>query len=140
MGCDVHLFAERLNPETRVWEYLPAPDDPRPYREKWEDCLGLLEWFEDRNYRLFGMLAGVRCQDYDPVAQPRGIPGDVSPEIQAQWIEFGEHTPSWLVLSELLAYFDPMHENYEPRFRDFLIELGTYGTPETLRIVFWYDS
>ena len=110
MGADIHLFAERLNPKTRAWEYLPAPgpEDPVPYRYDWDQeggLPGLKEWFEDRNYRLFGMLAGVRCQDYDPVAEPRGIPGDVSPEIQSQWIEFGEHTPSWLGLKELLDYF-----------------------------------
>ena len=143
MGCDIHLFAEGLNPVTKAWEYLPAPDaeicDPS-YRDWNPDWPGLKPWFEDRNYPLFGMLAGVRTHQYAPVAQPRGIPSDVSPEIYSQWIEFGEHTPSWLGLKELLAYFDPMHRTYQSRFRDFLIELGTYGTPETLRIVFWYDS
>ena len=69
----------------------------------------------------------------------------MSPEIQSQWIEFGGHTPSWLLLSELLSYFgaidlDPEDLGCTERFSTFLTELGTYGTPETLRIVFWYDS
>lgn len=147
MGCDIHLFAELRNSETQEWEYLPAPDDPRPYRFDWgqEGGLpGLKEWFEDRNYALFGMLAGVRDRSYPPVDEPRGIPHNVSSELHSQWIEFGEHTPSWLLLSELLAYFtDPVDLDlgFTERFRDFLTELGTYGTPpETLRIVFWFDS
>lgn len=106
-----------------------------------EDCW-LAEWFSDRNYWLFGMLAGVRSWEHEPVVDPRGIPIDASPEIRRQWSEFGEHTPSWLTLAELQFYF-ATHLAYSDaagRFPEFMQELAEYGDPEKIRIVFYFDS
>lgn len=76
----------------------------------------------DRNYNLFAILAGVR-RDHEPIAEPRGLPADRDPKsCTSIWhqdkarphhdskydacgsYEFGDHTRSWLLLSELLDY------------------------------------
>lgn len=77
-----------------------------------------------RNYRVFAALAGVRngssagCDMGDmiePIAEPRGFPEDVVREcptcdhgedesVEGRWL--GDHSHSWLTLSELNAYVD----------------------------------
>lgn len=58
-----------------------------------------LRWWRNRNYRLFGMLAGVRDEELVKW-DPRGVPKDVSSTIRDH--NFWDHTPSWLGLHELL--------------------------------------
>lgn len=138
MGCDIHFFAEKRNATTGKWEFLPAPDAEGympgeadkdteggawPYRygtgkdgyqgedgDRW-----LRDWFDDRNYRLFGMLADVRngtgfagCRTgnaVEPIAMPRGWPADLSPELEAERANI-EHTPTYLTVREMLDYFE----------------------------------
>jgi hypothetical protein len=68
--------------------------------------------FVARDYCVFAILAGVRNYSTEagdafvPVAPPRGLPGDVSPEV-ARLSEFWDgdgHSHSWLTLREVLAY------------------------------------
>lgn len=76
MGCDIHLYVERLNDDLQ-WEFVPAPADAK-----------YGEWFGDRNYNLFAMLADVRNgrgfggvdtgNRVEPISAPRGIPADAS--------------------------------------------------------------
>lgn len=94
------------------------------------DCLwcrgkGQLDRFHDRNYDLFGQLANVRngrgfagCDLGDgfiPISEPRGLPDGVAEWPNGEpgddedythetrpWL--GDHSHSWLLLSELLAY------------------------------------
>lgn len=85
-------------------------------------------YFDDRNYSLFGILADVRngfgfggCDTGDgfvPISEPRGLPDDLSPEIaenirtdggaaeygDPQYFWMGDHSHSWLLLSEILEY------------------------------------
>lgn len=95
MGCDISAAIER-----RVDDRWTA-DQPLKLA---------------RNYHLFGILAGVR-RDHEPIAPPRGLPGDLDPKSCAHphhkdpggccrggADEFGDHTHSWLTLAELRAY------------------------------------
>jgi hypothetical protein len=69
---------------------------------------------DDRNYGFFAAMADVRngfgfagCDTGDaitPIAMPRGIPEDLSPEVQAWYNQGIEHTPSWHTLADILAY------------------------------------
>lgn len=88
-------------------------------------------FFRDRNYDVFAILADVRNgygfagsdtgDGFVPIDTPRGFPSDLSPEIAAQvhrdaeddedddWHDpqhfwMGDHSFSWLLVSELLAY------------------------------------
>lgn len=95
MGTDIHLAVERREPGGWV---LEASEDAG--------------WYNDRNYCVFAMLAGVRNgrgfagvdtgDPIVPIAEPRGFPSDASPELRKWWDDEGEHTPSWLTARELV--------------------------------------
>jgi len=100
MGCDIHQIVEVFNGAS--WDL--APDAP------------VIEW---RSYDAFAILAGVRNgagfagsdtgDGFVPVSSPRGLPADLSSATLAivqkdgdEWL--GEHSFSWLLLTELLDY------------------------------------
>jgi hypothetical protein len=149
MGCDIHSYVEIRN------------------GNQWESSLN--EVFDYRNYGLFGFLADVRNYSHSPViAEPRGLPDDVSPELRAEYDEWGDcHSTSWLTLAELLAYdYDQTFwdrrvtkgnngaaladegEGRHLTLREFLASsyfaqldyLAKLGDPSTVRVVFWFDN
>ena len=97
MGCDIHAHVEYRH-ATGAWVYVPE-----------------LELFDYRNYNLFGWLAGVRNYSaVPPIAAPRRLPVDVSPEIAHALDGWGSdaHSVSWLSLEELQAFdYDAAVEN-----------------------------
>ena len=114
MGCDIHLYVEKKTADKR-WV---AIDGPNRWFGKYEDDKETrLDWlYYDRNYDLFAILADVRNgygvagidtgDGFIPIAEPKGLPKDVSPdvkEISDDWDVDG-HSHSWFTLSELLAY------------------------------------
>jgi len=106
VGCDIHAIFQRQVPGG--WETISSPYD---------------EW---RQYRLFGILAGVRSMD-TPIEPPRGLPSDfptigledypceiphLSPHQRAYYNTYhkrlkwmGDHSYSWFLGSELLAFW-----------------------------------
>jgi hypothetical protein len=64
-------------------------------------------WYEHRHYWLFSLLAGVRGP-FVPIAEPRGLPEDLSPSLKEEWEKYKErvHTPSHYTLAELLKAQD----------------------------------
>lgn len=157
MGTDIHLEVERLG-EDGVWHWIEHPDRPCDddyctdglYNEKTPNaemhgqphyrCDGtghyVEQFFDDRNYDVFAILADVRngygfagCDTgdgFEPIAEPRGLPDDLGPEIRdalvrerrlsmadawgddwwdnPQRIDLGEHSFSWLTVAEILDY------------------------------------
>jgi hypothetical protein len=100
------MFAERRRGDR--WEKVGA-EFPSEYKEGEKTD----EPYEGRNYRLFGFLADVRNGSgfggidtgdaVKPIAMPRGVPDDASPEykeIVDEWDSDG-HSHSWLTLKEL---------------------------------------
>jgi hypothetical protein len=91
MGCDIHAYAEKRT-ETG-WKRLDVkvPDD--------------------RDYESFAKLANVRNRfDWTPISKPRGLPDDTciseNDEVDyesPEYVWLGDHSFSWLLLSELLA-------------------------------------
>lgn len=149
MGCDIHSYVEVRRDGRWYCDYV----DP----------------FGDmRNYAVFGFLADVRNYSHSPViAEPRGLPADVSHEIYEEWFDGGYHSASWLAIEELLSYdyeqvfWDrrvtkngngaALAEEGEGRhlsLRDFLgdgyfrrlDEMAALGDPTSVRMVFWFDS
>jgi hypothetical protein len=109
MGCDIHGHIERRT--ANGWEYLPDAYFP-----------------DGRNYNVFAILADVRNghgfagiktgEGFNFIAEPRGLPNDMSPELQRiakgetseddyRWL--GDHSRSWLTLRELFE-FDYLQE------------------------------
>ena len=115
MGCDIHLAVELWR--NGRWTNTPRPDT---LEMPFEDLLDPEDWWWVRSYCLFGVLAGVRSQHVTPIAEPRGFPADADPvsvdedkwnvRAHPQYGEYhpnvasGDHTPSWLLLSEVYAY------------------------------------
>jgi hypothetical protein len=60
--------------------------------------------YSDRDYDVFGILAGVREPDWPSISIPRGLPGDVCLPTWQDWQSCGGHTPSWLTFKEIKAY------------------------------------
>jgi hypothetical protein len=107
MGCDIHCFVEQKADDR--WEQIG--DFLSDWYEEGDKYFGEERFkysdspIDCRNYSLFGVLAGVR-RDFTPIADPRGIPEDVSDSIGEDYKGWGcdAHTPSWLTVKELLDH------------------------------------
>ncbi len=99
MGCDIHFYVERKIDGKWVQQFKNVPD-PGPWKHNSK------YWYTERNYILFGLLAGVRCDDITPLSPPRGIPDDLSDDLLIEYNEIGisDHSHSYYLLSELLKY------------------------------------
>jgi hypothetical protein len=150
MGCDIHFFGEKRTPDG--WEFLPAPvedgriGDDWPYRYRSEheviangydtECDMLADWYDDRDYHVFGVLAGVR-RDGPPIAEPRGLPGDACPQIRKE-IEgdLDYHSTSWLTLAEMRARADDLPPGFLAALDDMERAAGT----DDVRAIFAFDN
>jgi len=127
MGCDIHFFVEKWTSsndydgprdlsddrEQKLNELLE--DVPTEYRwvsaDKWELEDGNwhipwdLEYYNNRNYYIFSILADVRNSgEVEPLDYPRGIPNDASIGYLYkcdQW-DSDAHSHSYFTLEELL--------------------------------------
>jgi len=87
MGCDIHCYVEILT--DNGWE------------------IQNVSVLQDRNYRLFAILAGVRNEfGIKPIALPKGIPWNSSKEFRTiceEWSSDG-HSHSYLSLQTILDF------------------------------------
>ena len=119
MGCDIHLYTEK-KVDTKngddVWfccDYFMHDEHyVRGYTK--EDDLSHVEIYGTRNYVLFGILANVRSDEYNPIAEPRGLPDDVSDIVKQAAVDWdGDgHTHSWLTAGEIFRYYKANRDNY----------------------------
>jgi hypothetical protein len=124
MGCDIHMFVET---ETGADD---GPDwQVRQFANRW-----------DRNYGLFAHLAGVRNYgNVEPIAEPRGLPHDISAAGRALYAqdEDDAHSTSWLTVGEIRAHewgdMGPWQKEVD-RFMEWLPRW------EGDRLVFWFDN
>jgi hypothetical protein len=132
MGVDIFMYAERRQATRWV---LAEPTERNTERDGAQEWLAQLsdgervelaeeaaeveaipvskpqELYTTRNRALFCILGyphrrAHSATDYVPIAEPRGLPQDVSPEVHA-WAAHlaGENSyPSWLLLSELVSF------------------------------------
>ena len=98
MGCDIHFYVEHKI--DGAWNQVFMPNGITSSRA------GGKYWYCGRNYLLFGLLAGVRNKDIKPLSTPRGMPLDLSDSLKKEWEGWlsDGHTPSYFLLSELLAF------------------------------------
>lgn len=57
MGCDIHIIGQY-----------------KDYQDKWIEFI-LPPLFKNRDYAFFGVLAGFRSGEYEPIASPRAFLG-----------------------------------------------------------------
>lgn len=89
MGTDIHVIAERRT--ANGWQVVNLPRMP----------------FDQRNYAMFGLLAGVRNYSaVEPIAEDRGLPDDCTQETR-EFLDW-THGNTWISLEEL-ARIDPAH-------------------------------
>lgn len=145
MGCDIHTFVERRNPQTGLWEHLSGGLFTDWYGH------GLTDEPFDRFYGLFTFLADVRRTGYVPVIHPqRDLPIDASPEVRAQLgPDAYLHSCSWATGAELLAYdYDVKLPDTGETLREYL---GDYierfqeiaalaPDPADVRVIYAFDS
>lgn len=155
MGSDIHIVIQRQD-ESGAWREIVYQDALRDYevgrRTLVADVPVAPACFSERNYPLFGALAGVRW-DTKPISTPRGLPEgfdveQVAPdpecdEKEPRWL--GDHSFSWLTLDELLAY-DWKELAKEPfgwriEWPDVVLPwLAQLADGRPLRLVFGFDS
>lgn len=156
MGTDILAYAER-QADDGSWELCR-----NVFPEDLEEAIRILgrrfplddaDIFPHRDYDLFTFLADVRrSQEHLPtIAQPRGLPSDVSPELSE---DRGEYGASWLLVDELLKYDYDQRFGYEQddsslesvTLREILgadyfrrlARLEALGDPTRVRVVFWF--
>lgn len=151
MGCDIWTFAEKkVDEKYNLWKQVKL------YRVR-SDNLEVVGFYEDRNYELFSLLAGVRGW-HEPLIEPRGVPQNMSTDLERQWNSVNEwcHTPTWYSLSELFLYrkmfknrqFESLEEaqvyknfiNFVNNIETYLEFAGEFIDPEKYRVVLWFDS
>lgn len=118
MGCDIHLYVEAKEKgkwiskdQWRVDPYWDAKEDPEEHKME-----RIAAFYDGRNYDLFAILANVRNgrgfagvntgDGFVPIADPKGLPVDVSPEVKQEsdkW-DCDGHSHSWHTVADLLAY------------------------------------
>jgi hypothetical protein len=150
MGTDIHPYVEvRRNGK---W-HLVTDDLFYAGSDRWTN-----QPFKERDYTMFGLFAGVRSGEVDPISEPRGLPEDVSAEVRDQPgaephpADWGWHTHSWLTLAEVQSVdydqpvmgwaggHEPLREYLGDWYRRDLDALANLGDPSDVRIVFWFDS
>lgn len=132
MGCDIHA-------------HLEAKEE-HGARVYWISLAELDIW---RSYVLFAKLAGVRnSYGLTPIAEPRGLPDDVSLRTKLDADEWGTdgHSHSWVTLAEI-EKADWTHEGEPicPAFREGVLpyiryHAGKERASENIRVVFWFDN
>lgn len=143
MGCDIHAHFEIK--VAGKWEHYTIPD------------IG-------RNYPLFERMAGVRGDNKNAMAAPRGLPDDISivTALDANRWEGDGHSHSWLSALEIaqleewgianlklrhdyLRQWDMEMEWHCYFFSNSFAGFTRYPSDniegiEDLRIVFWFDN
>ena len=159
MGADIHLWVERKLPSgkwvmhdrcRRISREAHSIDPPASHKDYFGDMA--YHRVNNRNYRFFAALAGVRGDG----PEPRGLPPDVSDYVQYESDDYGVdgHSHSWMMASEFMPIFAEHHLNPEYAVRVVAGEatwlgvfekiFGTYvDGPEGLdnyRMVFFFDN
>src|SRR5678815_1280107 len=126
MGCDIHPAIEYRD-KYGEWHYhrpkaecpyyyeyayeagtskiiYPTDEKGEKIRSRWDSCkYRLPEFFTNRDYNVFALLADVRNDGaIIPIQTGRGLPHDITQLARAQMSD--EHTPGWVSLKELKEY------------------------------------
>lgn len=159
MGCDIYLYVEHYNKESKRWDNLSL------YKKYSEGEFSPVDIYDGRDYELFSLLAGVRSI-IDPFVLPRGVPDDMSCEVSKAYGD-GQYfyTSTWYDWCELQAYERMMvnsckeitNVEYDDdddaislceRLNGFMNDIEKvlnaydiyYPKPGDIRVVMWFDS
>ena len=123
MATDIDLYVERKSGP--FWEHVPGEGD---------ESLGW-GWYDERDYRLFGLLAGVRDQAEKAIISPRGAPPDLSKFVYDGVDD--TYSKTWYMLRELQAVdWEGLGVGY---FAEVVKKIATVGGPDDVRVVIGFD-
>ena len=140
-------------------KYIPKRVAPRGSRWDYSYSKGMIrnpftnQPYGGRCYSLFGILAGVRNQSNPMIGgeyELKGIPDDASEvvrNVSDEW-DIDGHSHNYFTLRELLdSDYNKMDRNelinlgIDPYFfQTTLPQLQKIGTPDDVRIIFWFDN
>ncbi|MFI7675072.1 hypothetical protein [Actinophytocola sp. NPDC049390] len=150
MVCDIHTHVEQQDSDG-TWRRVEWPGAER-------HGSGPFDW---SNYGLFAFFAGVRNYSaVPPLAEPRGLPADVSSSLLAESRDTDFHSHSWLSVAELAGFdyaqtFEDRREGgmtvargVRTTYRAFLgaeffrtlAALSSMNAVRPTRLVFWFDN
>lgn len=153
MGCDIHLFTEQKKKDGK-WKIADhyVRNENHPDANESLDMKGWhrLDVASERNYTLFGILAGVR-RPHPLEFVPKGFPEDASDEVKSEYEYWGvdAHSTSWLTVKEmeekcweadsfqLSVLLDKLETHFKSRWQHIKYD-DEYK--ENCRIVFWFDN
>lgn len=164
MGCDIHFFVERKTSDNNYYGPRDLVDERHRKigdiiggavpEERWvsadlwdfgDDGWEMVsDYFGDRNYSLFALLADVRNDgSINPLDEPRGIPDDASTGYlykAAAW-EYDAHSHSYFTLAELQRVDWKALDFYTDGFERALEEMALIDDdPEKVRCCFFFDN
>lgn len=158
MGCDIHLCREVRDKDGK-WKALETV-----YRyditDKWEGAQkSITGSYSGRDYELFSVLSyGVRGEPDFSIGEDRGLPEDVSAEVQTVSNDWGSdgHSHGYATLGELKALWEESggkitdHSGREPQLIDVSyffegwikqhLEPWAWDGDDSARIVYWFDN
>lgn len=151
MGADIHMVLEKKYQGKWVGEHAfpyivrDLPDDAKEVLQQAKKYVSTYVCFEarQRNYSLFGALAGVRCDGPEPL----GVPDDASDLSLMEIDGWGcdGHSHSYMDLADafplFVAHLYPSKVLDDDRFRlcDTLFGVD-YEDRGQYRLVFWFDN
>jgi hypothetical protein len=122
-------------------------------RGEWSSWWSEEEIYDTRHYLMFSYLADVRnYHGVRPISEPRGLPEDFKVggidydngehNLDGRRIWMGDHSPSWLLLSEIRDHDYPEEdrEYLDTFFKWVDYAASKCGGYENGRIVFGFDS
>ena len=139
IGCDIHLHCEYR--KDGIWYNCD--------NFEWNQETGKYEFssiYWGRNYDLFGVLAGVRCSDFETIAYPKGLPDDMALKTKEMADEDFEwsHSHSYLTLRELLIWKEKQKKKWRRLKKKYPIKYdkneGYYIIDGEVEVTFKYEQ
>ena len=155
MGCDEHMHVEVRGADG--WRSIPPPEPVgselgewgnwHHYRRRYPndyDGQPSVQWHFDRYYDSYAAMAGVRVssESPEPLAEGRGLPPDVSADVEATHQSDGmdAHSATWFTLDELAAYPHRTERMDELAVQLRLVAEREGVGPDAVRVVVWFDN
>lgn len=157
MGCDIHIYVEVKYKNKSDWEvfkedYFELTDFGKSYYKKEKSNI----LFDNRDYTMFGFLAGVRDSEIIPAPYSKGLPDSVAQEVSDDYTlwDLDAHSVAHLYVSQLLE-FDYSKNAYESEpLKNYYTVLGGLffknlkelnlllgrDNIENVRLVYWFDN
>ena len=151
MATDINVYAEKF--EDGKWQPVPEPRIT-DYSEGKVIPIELLSEFDwgCRPYHIFPFLGVIRYgtskeRSIKPIKDRKGLPINLSTFYRKNFFDDDDYDyecdfgHSWLTLKEIIDYnWDVQFTEQSAYFEKLGKLLSQFGSPENVRIIYWFDS